>query len=142
MPIQFSPVIAAQQRALPGFSSLLYVDLDKLGVAASPVAVLDDFRVPGLPFSPHPHAGFAAVTYVFEDSPGGLRSRASTGVDLLVGAGGIVWTEAGSGGLANAVSFFGMFGWNPWVALNFLAGAAPDGAAREKPGLPPTLGGL
>ena len=97
MSVQFSPVIAARQRTLPGFSSLLYVDLDELGVAASPVAVLDDFRVPGLPFSPHPHAGFAAVTYVFEDSPGDLRSRASSGVDLLVGPGGIVWTEAGSG---------------------------------------------
>jgi redox-sensitive bicupin YhaK (pirin superfamily) len=97
MSTQFSPVIAAQQRALPGFSSLLYVDLDELGVAASPVAVLDDFRVGGLPFSPHPHAGFAAVTYVFEDSPGDLRSRASSGVDLVVGPGGIVWTEAGRG---------------------------------------------
>ena len=97
MSVQFSPVIAARQRTLPGFSSLLYVDLDELGVAASPVAVLDDFRVPGLPFSPHPHAGFAAVTYVFEDSPGDLRSRASSGVDLLVGPGGIVWTEAGRG---------------------------------------------
>lgn len=97
MSIQFSPVIAAKQRPLPGFSSLLYVDLDTLGVPASPVAVLDDFRVPGLPFSPHPHAGFAAVTYVFEDSPGDLRSRASSGADLTVGPGGIVWTHAGSG---------------------------------------------
>jgi redox-sensitive bicupin YhaK (pirin superfamily) len=97
MSIQFSPVIAARERALPGFSSLLYVDLDELGVAASPVAVLDDFRVAGLPFSPHPHAGFAAVTYVFEDSPGDLRSRASSGADLTVGPGGIVWTHAGSG---------------------------------------------
>src|SRR5271165_1281061 len=88
MSIQFSPVIAAKQRPLPGFSSLLYVDLDTLGVPASPVAVLDDFRVPGLPFSPHPHAGFAAVTYVFEDSPGDLRSRASSGADLTVGPGG------------------------------------------------------
>lgn len=95
MPIQFSPVIAAKQRALPGFSSLLYVDIDELGVAASPVAVLDDFRVGGMPFSPHPHAGFAAVTYVFEDSPGDLRSRASSGVDLVVGPGGIVWDPRG-----------------------------------------------
>ena len=47
----------------------------------------------------------------------------------------------GSGGLANGVSFSGMFGWNPRMALYFLAGAAP-GAVREKPGLPPTLGGL
>jgi len=97
MTIQFSPVIAAGQRPLPGFSSLLYVDLEALGVAASPVAVLDDFRVPGLPFSPHPHAGFAAVTYVLEDSPGAVRSRASLGADLVVGPGGIVWTHAGSG---------------------------------------------
>jgi redox-sensitive bicupin YhaK (pirin superfamily) len=63
----------------------------------SPLAVLDDFRVGGLPFSPHPHAGFAAVTYVLEDSPGGVRSRASSGIDLVVGPGGIVWTHAGSG---------------------------------------------
>jgi redox-sensitive bicupin YhaK (pirin superfamily) len=66
-------------------------------VPASPIAVLDDFRVDGLPFSPHPHAGFAAVTYVLEDSRGGVRSRASLGVDLVVGPGGIVWTQAGSG---------------------------------------------
>ena len=34
MSVQFSPVTAAKQRTLPGFSSLLYVDLDELGVAA------------------------------------------------------------------------------------------------------------
>ncbi|MFI6159176.1 pirin family protein [Micromonospora haikouensis] len=95
--VGLSPVVAAEQRRIPGFTSLLSVDLEKLGVAASPVAVLDDFRVDGLPFSPHPHAGFAAVTYVFEDSPGDVRSRASSGVDLRVGPGGIVWTDAGSG---------------------------------------------
>jgi len=97
MSIKFSPVIAAEPRQLPGFTSLHYIDLEKLGVAASPLAVLDDFRVDGLPFSPHPHAGFAAVTYVFEDSQGGVRSRASLGADLVVGPGGIVWTHAGSG---------------------------------------------
>src|SRR5271165_3647580 len=97
MPVHFSPVIAAKPRALPGFSSLQYLDLDALEVAAAPLAVLDDFRVTGMPFSPHPHAGFAAVTYVLEDSPGDLRSRASTGADLVVGPGGIVWTHAGSG---------------------------------------------
>jgi redox-sensitive bicupin YhaK (pirin superfamily) len=97
LPSQFSPVVGARQRQVPGFTSLLFVDLEELGVSASPLAVLDDFRVDGLPFSPHPHAGFAAVTYVFEDSPGELRSRASTGADLRVGPGGIVWTQAGSG---------------------------------------------
>jgi redox-sensitive bicupin YhaK (pirin superfamily) len=97
MPVHFSPVIAAKPRALPGFSSLQYLDLEALEVAAAPLAVLDDFRVTGMPFSPHPHAGFAAVTYVLEDSPGDLRSRASSGADLTVGPGGIVWTHAGHG---------------------------------------------
>ena len=59
--------------------------------------MLDDFRVRGQPFSPHPHAGFSAVTYVFEDSEGSLRSRDSLGNDVVVGPGGIVWTQAGSG---------------------------------------------
>ncbi len=97
MSITFSPVVAAEARQLPGFTALHFIDLEKLGIAASPLAVLDDFRVGGLPFSPHPHAGFAAVTYVFEDSPGEVRSRASSGDDITVGPGGIVWTDAGSG---------------------------------------------
>ena len=95
--MHFSPVVAAKERPLPGFSGLQFIDLAQLGVADSPVSVLDDFRVPGLPFSPHPHAGFAAVTYVFQDSPGGVRSRASNGVDLVLGPGSIIWTHAGSG---------------------------------------------
>ena len=94
---RFSPVIAAQRRQLPGFVSLLYVDLDLAGGLASPVVVLDDFRVRDLPFSPHPHAGFAAVTYVLQDSEGGVRSRTSLGNDIVVDPGGIVWTHAGSG---------------------------------------------
>ena len=97
MSVEVSAVIAAMPRQLPGFVSLRYVDLERLGVSGSPLAVLDDFRVRDMPFSPHPHAGFAAVTYVFEDSECGVRSRTSSGVDLTVGPGGIVWTESGSG---------------------------------------------
>jgi len=95
--MHFSPVVAAKERPLPGFRGLQFIDLAQLGVADSPVSVLDDFRVPGLPFSPHPHAGFAAVTYVFQDSPGGVRSRASNGLDVVLGPGSIIWTHAGSG---------------------------------------------
>ncbi|WP_409283827.1 pirin family protein [Pseudomonas protegens] len=73
------------------------IDLHARGVHGSPVIMLDDFRVKGRPFQPHPHAGFSAVTYVFEDSPGGLRSGDSLGNDILVGPGGIVWTQAGRG---------------------------------------------
>jgi len=97
MTIQFSPVIAAQDRGNRGSFSVKSIDLDRLGERASPIAVLDDFRVRGQPFAPHPHAGFSAVTYVLEDSEGGLRSRDSLGNDIVVGPGGIVWTQAGSG---------------------------------------------
>ena len=97
MSIHFSPVIAAQDRGTGGAFSVKALDLAGAGDSASPVIVLDDFRVRGRPFPPHPHAGFAAVTYVFEDSPGGLRSRDSLGNDVVTGPGGIVWTQTGSG---------------------------------------------
>jgi len=96
MPVQVSPVIAARTRGNDTFS-VKTIDLDALGQRASPVALLDDFRVRGQPFGPHPHAGFSAVTYVLEDSPGSLRSRDSLGNDNVVGPGGIVWTQAASG---------------------------------------------
>lgn len=66
-------------------------------LAASPILMIDEFRVRGQPFQPHPHAGFSAVSDVFEDSAAALRSRDTLGNDLVVHAGGIVWSEAGSG---------------------------------------------
>jgi redox-sensitive bicupin YhaK (pirin superfamily) len=97
MPMTFSKVVGAESRRIPGFKELQFVDLDALGVHGSPLTVLDDFRVEELPFSAHPHAGFSAVTYVFPDSRGGVRSRTSTGADLVIGPGGIVWTQAAGG---------------------------------------------
>ena len=97
MPIRFSPVVATRARGEGSAFSIRSIDLEALGDVGSPVALLDDFRVSGRPFGPHPHAGFSAVTYVFEDSPGSLRSRDSLGDDLVVDPGGLVWTLAGSG---------------------------------------------
>lgn len=73
------------------------LDLLRAGFSRSPIVMFDDFRVRGHPFAPHPHAGFSAVTYVFEDSTGRLRSRDSLGNDFIVGPGGIVWTQAARG---------------------------------------------
>jgi redox-sensitive bicupin YhaK (pirin superfamily) len=97
MPLQFSPVVASLTHGKKGDFSVKAIDIKELGKGASPVVVLDEFRVSSRPFPPHPHAGFSAVTYVFEDSPGGLHSRDSLGNDVVVGPGGIVWTQAGSG---------------------------------------------
>jgi len=97
MSLKFSPVIASRAQGSGAGFSARSVDLHELGKRASPVVVLDHFRVRGRPFPPHPHAGFSAVTYVFEDSQTGLRSRDSLGNDVVVGPGGICWTQAGSG---------------------------------------------
>ena len=96
MTVQFSPVIAANERG-NGMFSVKAIDLESLGESASPIIVLDHFRVRGQPFTPHPHAGFSAVTCVLEDSAAALRSRDSLGNDIVVGPGGIVWTQSGSG---------------------------------------------
>ena len=96
MSIHFSGVIASVAQGNGSFS-VKAVKIDQLGQGASPVLVLDEFRVTGRPFPPHPHAGFSAVTYVFEDSQGDLRSRDSLGNDVITGPGGIVWTLAGRG---------------------------------------------
>lgn len=85
------------QRPQGGPLSVRSVDLGAAQAAGLPVFVFDEFRVSGHPFGPHPHAGFSAVTSVLEDSAGGLRSRDSLGNDIVVGAGGMVWTQAGRG---------------------------------------------
>ena len=96
MSIRFTPVIPTRSRGHGRFA-VRSADLSGLLPQVSPVVVMDDFRVSGHPFGPHPHAGFSAVTYVLEDSPGGLRSRDSLGGDVIVGPGGMVWTQAGRG---------------------------------------------
>src|SRR5579871_6953340 len=96
MAVDMSAAIPEQQQGEHDFS-IRSIDLQSLGTAASPVVVLDNFRVRGRPFPPHPHAGFSAVTYVFEDSRGDLRSRDSLGNDFVTGPGGVVWTQAGRG---------------------------------------------
>jgi redox-sensitive bicupin YhaK (pirin superfamily) len=87
------PHIRGDGRAL----SVQSFDLLNQGLRQSPIVMFDDFQVRGHPFAPHPHAGFSAVTYVFDDSPGRLRSRDSLGNDHVVGRGGIVWTQAANG---------------------------------------------
>jgi redox-sensitive bicupin YhaK (pirin superfamily) len=100
MSTPLSPVITAHSQVSSTPTGTFHVkslDLGALGQRASPLFVVDDFRVRGRPFPPHPHAGFSAVSYVFDDSAGGLRSRDSLGNDAVVGRGGVVWTQAGSG---------------------------------------------
>lgn len=97
MSLQFSPILASRARSKDDIFFVQSVEVQELGPMASPIAVLDHFRVRGHPFGIHPHAGFCAVAYVLEDSAGACRSRDSLGNDYVTAPGGIIWTQAGSG---------------------------------------------
>lgn len=62
-----------------------------------PFIMVDHFRMREAVFAPHPHAGFSAVTYLFDDSATGLVSRDSLGGEHAVVPGGLHWTLAGRG---------------------------------------------
>ena len=65
--------------------------------ALDPVVLVDHFRMDEATFAPHPHAGFSAVTYLFEDSEDGFINRDSLGHTLPIEPGALHWTQAGSG---------------------------------------------
>lgn len=62
-----------------------------------PFLMVDHFRMSEAVFAPHPHAGFSAVTYLFDDSATGLVSRDSLGGEHAIPPGGLHWTLAGRG---------------------------------------------
>lgn len=62
-----------------------------------PFLNLDEFVMSMPTFPPHPHAGFSAVTYMFEDSEGAFKNRDSLGDESRIEAGGIHWTQAARG---------------------------------------------
>ena len=62
-----------------------------------PFIMVDHFRMSEAVFAPHPHAGFSAVTYLFDDSASGVVSRDSLGGEHEILPGGLHWTLAGRG---------------------------------------------
>ncbi|MFE4758200.1 pirin family protein [Streptomyces mirabilis] len=75
---------------LPARGARGTVDLD-------PFINLDLFEVSGPTFAPHPHAGFSAATYMFDDSVARIQNRDSLGDKSLIEPGGLHWTVAASG---------------------------------------------
>lgn len=62
-----------------------------------PFIMVDHFRMSEAVFAPHPHAGFSAVTYLFDDAASGMVSRDSLGGEHEILPGGLHWTLAGRG---------------------------------------------
>lgn len=80
-----------------GFDRAVSLNAAAVGVDISPFVDLTMFDMTLPVFRPHPHAGFSAVTYMFEESPGSFRNRWTSGPDEVIGPGAIHWTRAGSG---------------------------------------------
>ncbi|MFE1985854.1 pirin family protein [Streptomyces mirabilis] len=69
----------------------------RFAVDLDPFLNTDLFRMTGPVFAPHPHAGFSAVTYLFDDSTTRFHNRDSLGDKSMIEPGGVHWTVAGSG---------------------------------------------
>jgi hypothetical protein len=82
-------------QATPSFSS--YGLRHGGPIALDPFLNLDDFRMSQPTFPPHPHAGFSAVTYLFEDSAGSFINRDSLGDRSRIEPGALHWTQAARG---------------------------------------------
>ncbi len=62
-----------------------------------PFLSVDHFWMSEPTFAPHPHAGFSAVTYLFDDSQTSFVNRDSLGHQVEIAAGDLHWTQAGAG---------------------------------------------
>lgn len=62
-----------------------------------PFIMADHYHMSQPVFGPHPHAGFSAVTYMFDDAETGFNNRDSRGDQSLIRAGDAHWTVAGAG---------------------------------------------
>lgn len=80
-----------------GFDRAITLNAGTLGVDISPFVDLTEFDMSLPVFRPHPHAGFSAVTYMFEDSPGTFNNRWSKGDSVHIPPGSLHWTQAGAG---------------------------------------------
>jgi len=68
-----------------------------MGRDLDPLIGIDHFTMRAPVFAPHPHAGFSAVTYLFEDSEGEFVNRDSLGHHLTARPGAVIWTVTGNG---------------------------------------------
>jgi redox-sensitive bicupin YhaK (pirin superfamily) len=63
----------------------------------NPLLMVDHFRMRAPTFGLHRHAGFSAVTYVFEDSRSAHLNHDSIGNDRAIEPGSLHWMAAGKG---------------------------------------------
>jgi len=96
--LALSPVVAGTDVAIgTGFRAIQYRHGDYSERAMSPFVMVDHFHMTSPTFDVHPHAGMSAVTLMFEDTCGEMKSVDSIGHRSTFGAGDLHWTLAGRG---------------------------------------------
>lgn len=88
------PIQLEEYRPTPAFRA---TGIRGAALRTGHVLNIDHFHMSQPMFPPHPHAGFSAVTYMLEDSPGAFINRDSRGDTSRIGPGTLHWTLAGSG---------------------------------------------
>jgi redox-sensitive bicupin YhaK (pirin superfamily) len=90
--------VGAARRMSHGIGFVAYcMRLNTVGPGIDPFLSIDHFFMSQPIFPPHPHAGFSAVTYLFEDSQDILQNRDSLGDRTDIHPGDLHWTQAGRG---------------------------------------------
>jgi redox-sensitive bicupin YhaK (pirin superfamily) len=90
--------VGAARRMSHGTGFVAYcMRLNTVGPGIDPFLSIDHFFISQPIFPPHPHAGFSAVTYLFEDSQDILQNRDSLGDRTDIHPGDLHWTQAARG---------------------------------------------
>lgn len=96
--IELSPKVTGTRSEVgDGCRILQFRAADFPGRAMSPFVMVDHFLMWKPTFPVHPHAGFSAVTLMFEDTIGAMSSVDSIGHKSTFGGGDLHWTLAGRG---------------------------------------------
>lgn len=73
------------------------ISQQNLGATIQPYLQLTHYYMTQPTFREHPHQGFSAVTYMFEDSEGSFLNEDNQGDRSIIYPGDLHWTQAGSG---------------------------------------------
>lgn len=95
--IQWSQVCSPEPRKIGQNFRVVSYSRELFDGLADPVLQVDWFEMTGPTFPPHPHAGFSAVTYLFQDSPNGFINRDSIGNLCDIPPGAVHWSRASRG---------------------------------------------
>jgi redox-sensitive bicupin YhaK (pirin superfamily) len=90
-------IVLSKQNSIGAGLKTYEISQQNLGTAIQPYLQLAHYYMTQPTFREHPHQGFSAVTYMFEDSEGSFLNEDNQGDRSTIYPGDLHWTQAGSG---------------------------------------------